>query len=319
MNNIQRNIILCGLSSILTLAGCAIAPAANKMAGGDALPVVVPSYDERVQSVPMEQMKTAACPTDSKWQSLDWKKISLLANACVKAKDWQQVEKLGNFLAIHAFLTPWGAYYLSLASEGRKDYPRAIWMLELALKKDPKEGLFHYELGRIHWQIGNDSEAIAHLKQASELNPGLADAQFVMGQLSAQNQDISAAEHYFERALRSNAKHLPSLMALVALKVDGKDYVNAEEYLTRVIELNPRSSKARLALAQVQEEHLKKLQEALHNYKQLKQLSAEKKLDEDIHLNLDDKIRNLEKNLTQVNNKGQLTVRTPSGERQVKQ
>ena len=80
---------------------------------------------------------------------------------------------------------------------------------------------------------------------------------------------------------------------------------------------NPRSAKARLALAQVQEEHLKKAQEALHGYKQLKQLNADRKLDETIHINLDEKIQSLEKNISQLTSK--VTTRQPSTEIQVKQ
>ncbi|MGZ3721874.1 MAG: tetratricopeptide repeat protein [Bdellovibrionales bacterium] len=317
MMNITRNIILVG--SAMLFAGCATAPAEKTSAHLEALPAPAPSYEEKVGSMAVEQVKTA-CPADSKWEALEWKKISPYANACVKAKDWGKVEKMGNFLATHAHLTPWGPYYMSLAAEGRKDYPRAIWMLELALKKAPKEGIFHYELGRIHWELGDDADAVKHLKQASELSPSLTQAHWVMGQLAVQRHDFNEAETLFQKALKIDSKHLPSILGMATLTINNKDFARAEGYLTQAVALNPRSSKARLALAQVQAEHLKKYQDALHTYKQIKQMNADKKLDESVHINLDEKIQSLEKSLTQAAAKpksGELTVRTPSGERKV--
>lgn len=309
MNGIQRTLLV---FSAMTLAACA---SHSQKPTNEASPVFGPAYSEKVQTVPVEQFKSAACPVDSKWESLPWKAIVPLANGCVKSRDWTKVEKMGNLLARQASLTPWGPFFMSVAAEGRHDLPRAAWMLELALKKAPSEGLFHYNLGRIHWELKEEFEAIKHLKMASELSPGLTDAHSVMGQISLQRQDLSQAEMYWQKALASNDKHVPTLLGLASLKMNAKDYARAEDYLNRVIAISPRSSKARLALAQVQEEHLKKLPEALQAYKQLKQLAAEKKLDEGVRVNLDEKIKTLEKSISQVDRAPQVTARTPSGER----
>ena len=309
MNNI-RHVLL--ISVTLLLSACA---SHSQKATNEATPIFGPAYSEKAQTVPVDQFKSANCPVDNKWEGLGWKAIVPLANGCVKTRDWTKVEKMGNLLARQASSTPWGPFYLSVAAEGRHDLPRAEWMLELALKKSPSEGLFHYGLGRIHWELKEESEAIKHLKIASELSPSLTDAHFVMGQILSQRQDLAQAEHYWQKALMSNDKHLPSLLAMASLKMNAKDYAHAEEYLNRVITLSPHSSKARLALAQVQEEHLKKLPEALQAYKQLKQLAAEKKLDESVRLNLDEKIKALEKSISQVDRPPQVTARTPSGER----
>jgi tetratricopeptide (TPR) repeat protein len=266
-----------------------------------------------------DKIKTS-CPADNKWEEYDWKRIPPFANACVKAKDWAKLEKMGNNLATRAHLTPWGPYYLAVAAEGRKDYPRAIWMLELALKKAPKEGLFHYELARIHWDLGDDSDAVKHMKMASELSPNLTEAHATMGQLAMQRHEYSEAEGYFQKALKADDNHVPALLGMAMVTLNNKDYAHTEEYLNRAISVNPRGSKARLALAQVQEENLKKYHEALQTYKELKRMNADKKLDETVQINLDEKIQSLEKNLSQAAAKpksGELTVRTPSNERKV--
>ena len=313
MSNIGRSLILTGISSIF-LAGCATSSPAQKPVNG-AWAGPQPTYDEKVTSRALEQVK-AACPSDFSYQSMEWRKVTPLANACVKAKDWQRLEKMGDWLAKQAPLTPWGPYYMGLAAEGRRDFPRAIWMLELALKKAPKEGIFHYELGRIHWELKNDRAAVASMKTASEMSPGLVEAHSVMGQLSLQREEFAEARKYFQKALLVNSKHYVSVLGMAAVEMGTKDYAKAEEYLARAVDLNPNASKPRLALAQIQEEHLKKFDEALSGYKRIRQMSADKKLDEAIPVNLDEKIRGLEKS-SQVNKAGQLTVRTPTAERQV--
>ncbi|NJL25453.1 MAG: hypothetical protein HC902_09945 [Calothrix sp. SM1_5_4] len=125
------------LSVTTVLAACA-----SKEMKKDAPPA--PTYTEKVGSVGLEVYKPALpCPQETGgWQKEDWRKVVSMASACVKAKDWNRVEKIGNHLAVSAHLTPWGAYYLSLAAMARKDYPRAQWMLELALKKAPGEVCF---------------------------------------------------------------------------------------------------------------------------------------------------------------------------------
>lgn len=314
MNSIQRNIILL---SVMSTVGCATGPGVKSADQAAALAAPEPSYDEKVAGVALDKFK-GTCPQDNKWEALEWKKISPLANACVKAKDWSKVEKMGNHLATHAHLTPWGAYYMGVAAEGRKDYPRAVWMLELALKKAPKEGIFHYEIGRIQWELGEDQEAMKHLRQASEMNPTLTEAHFVMGQVAMRRHEYSDAESYFAKALHNDNKHLNSILGMATLTIAKKDFTRAESYLSQAVSLNPKSSKARMALAQVQGEHLKKYEEALHSYKQLKQLNADKKLDESVQMNLDDKIKSLEKNIAQAAKaKEQAQVRTPSNERKV--
>jgi tetratricopeptide (TPR) repeat protein len=314
-----RNIIF-ALPIALLISACATGPKAADSADSGAqaqLSQVTASYSDRVGSVAVEQMKGTTCPADSKWENLTWSKIVPLASACVKAKDWLKVEKMGDWMARNAHLTPWGPYYLALSAESRRDYPRAVWMLELALKKAPKEGIFHYELGRIHWELKEDAEAIKHMRLASELNPTLTGAHWVLGQLAMQRGDNAEAEKYLQKALSSDPEHAPSLLVMAQLKMNAKEWDRAETYLMRAISANPRSAKARLALAQVQEQHLRKFEEALRSYRQLKQLAAERKLDEGVQLNLDEKIQTLKKSLTQVSEAGKVSQRRPSAEGKV--
>ena len=54
------------------------------------------------------------------------------------------------------------------------------------------------------------------------------------------------------------------------------------------------------------------MDEALRTYKQLKQLVSERKLDDPVTLNLDEKIQALQKNLARANDAGKESQRQPS-------
>src|SRR5271167_732412 len=114
--------LLCLSSTLTVLMGCASSPA-QKNGVVEPLSQPLPTYTEKVQALTLDQVK-GSCPTNDKWEGMEWKILLPFANACAHAKEWGKVEKMGNALATRASQTPWGPYFLGLAAEGRKDYPR---------------------------------------------------------------------------------------------------------------------------------------------------------------------------------------------------
>lgn len=297
-------------------AGCASSPA-KKRDSAEAMPKA--TYSERVTVTSLAGPHPSSCATPALKRE-DWRAALPVANACVKAKDWTQVEKIGQFLARNAPLTPWGAFYLGMVAMVRKDYPRSRWMYELALKKAPNEGLFHYELGRVHWESNDMASAMKEFKLASDLGSVLTEAHYMAGAMALRKGELAEARKYLERALKTDQDHLAARLTAAQVEIEAKDFERAEEHLNRAVAVNPRSSKSRLALAQIQEIHLKKAADALRTYRDLKQLSAERKLDENVQVNLEEKIQALERSLSQARERqeGQVTVRKPTAERQVR-
>lgn len=315
----MRNIIILFITS-LWMIGCASTSSSpsSSNAASTKLEPVKPSYSEKSTAIGVQAIKpSVSCPSEAKWESSDWRKSVSFANACVKSKDWGKVERIGEYLAKSAHLTPWGPYFLSLAAHSRKDYPRAVWMLELAIKKAPEEGLFHYQMGRLAWDQGDEVSALKEMKLASDLNPSLVDAHYVVGYLAMQKGDLSEGEKRLKKALAVDPRHLPTVMAIATLRMKSNDWEKSESALEEAIQLNPRSAKARLALAQVREIQLKKTEAALQSYKELRTLAGQKKLDESLNINLDEKILSLEKSIVQVKQEKQVSSRKPSQEGQV--
>lgn len=300
--------------TIFILTGCASGP------GTHSEKAEAPTYTEKAGAVSLSSFGASVPCTETKWEKTDWRKGVSYANACVKAKDWRKVESIANDLAIHAPLTPWGPYFFSLAAQSRKDYPRSVWMIELALKKAPQEGLFHYQLGRLYWEQGDESAALKELKQASELNADLADAHYVMGYMALSRDALSEAEKLFQKAIQADHKHFPSVMGMAGVKMKMKEWPAAAVFLEDAIRLNPNSYKARLTLAQIQEVQLKNMSEALSTYKELRSYAMAKKLDDSPIFNLDEKIQTIEKSLSAISRQEKISARKPtSAEGQAKQ
>src|SRR6185437_14292476 len=76
----------------------------------------------------------------------------------------------GQLMATQFFVEPWGAFYLSVAADQRHDLQRALWMIELAVKKSPHNGLLYYQRGRVHWQLNEIGSAIADYNTAVKEN-----------------------------------------------------------------------------------------------------------------------------------------------------
>ncbi|MGE3683866.1 MAG: tetratricopeptide repeat protein [Bdellovibrionales bacterium] len=236
--------------SVMLLGACASQPRPSDRVSLSA--PVEATFREKVNTELAGEMNTGACPRDKAWTKASWKKVVARANACTKAKDWPKVREMGDHLAVHAPLTPFGPYYLSLEAAARRDYPRALWMLELALKKAPKEGLFLYQLGRVHWEMGEKELALKELKQAAESNPTLTEAHYMVGRMALMRDESSEAERWIKRALANDSRHSASLLAMAEIKMKSSSWVEAERWLQEALRADPRSSKARLALTEVQ-------------------------------------------------------------------
>jgi tetratricopeptide (TPR) repeat protein len=312
----MKNFIL--ITLVLGLAACASKPAQNDRSASLQKEDAKPTFTEKLSAIEATRVDSKVpCPREGAWNGMDWRRIMPMANACVRTGDWRKVETIGAYLGLHSHLTPWGPYYMSLAAGARKDYPRAIWMLELALKKAPQEGLFHYQLGRIYWEMEDEVSALKSLKTASDMNPSLTDAHWIMGQVALQRGELGEAERQLARALDKNFRHWPALMAMASVKSKAKDWNGAESYLVKAIHANPRSTKARLALAQIQELQLKNLSSALTTYREVRQMVVNKRLDEKPEVNVEEKIKSLEQALSQVAKSKTVSARNPTNDQKV--
>jgi tetratricopeptide (TPR) repeat protein len=234
----------------LTIAGCASAPGATTsvLNTPDAKPTT-PSY--KVVGYTVEAMSSRSCPSAvSKTASLNDDVKG--AAGCVHSNNWHQVEEFGNQMAIQFPNDAWGAYFLSLSAEHNKDWPRARWMAELAVKKAPNEGLTIYQLGRLQWAMSERMTALETLKKAVDKNPSLVEAHVLMGQMALMDDSKSAAEKSFLKAYEYDSKNFAALMGLGEIYRQNKKWTEAEKYLRQAVSAHPKDAEARQQLTQIQ-------------------------------------------------------------------
>lgn len=287
------------LGLILTLLGCASKPNFNEESQ-IADPKKSFEYIKDVGSRSLRvDLKKESCPSAVSKLKDDWKLVINQINGCVAEQKWTQVEEYGNWLSTQMALSPWGPYFLSLAAENRQEFPRAYWMIELALKKTPQSGILVYQKARLHWLTGDRTKAISEFNKAIEFDRGIVDAHVLLAQILMEQQDSKKAAGHLQEAIKVEPKYIPALFALAEIRFLEKDSKSVIELARKVISLQPSHAKARVLEALAYQTLDKNWQEALLAFKKIKSLESEKKLDVATGLDIDVKIKEIEKELQQ--------------------
>lgn len=267
------------------------------------------------QSIRTADNKRADCPRNiQSIKGKNWRQQVTAGSGCVHAGQWKMVELIGDEMSQSQHLVPWGPYFLSLAAEQRKEFPRALWMIELALKKAPASGLLTYQQGRIYWQTKDQNAALKSFQRATELDKRIADAQLILGQTALINGQVDEAIKRFDLCLEAESRAVPALLGLAEAKIKKNDSKGASEALSQAVFVQPTSYRARIRQAQVLETLEKKFPEALSAYKRIKTLDKEKKLDQMVDVDLDAKIREME-GAAQTPSTNQLSLREPQSKK----
>ena len=125
----------------------------------------------------------------------------------------QRVEVL-RFRALQALI----ASARAAASAGRLE--DAAGAYDRAIAASPDSGFLHRERAGLEQQRGNDDAALAHLRRATEIDPGDAAAILQTGELLEARQDVAGAEAAYRRALEIDpSPELTARVAAVAARV----------------------------------------------------------------------------------------------------
>ncbi|MCB0385414.1 MAG: tetratricopeptide repeat protein [Bdellovibrionales bacterium] len=289
MNGFKNHLIFFGL--VVAFAGCASSGGSKSGAK-----VAATKYTKSIKAKSTRSVKSVkSCPKSIEVkEGTNWKELVEMANSCVKAGNWAQVENLGNRLAKSEYLSPWGVYFLSLSAWEKKDYARSLWMVEAALKKAPSTGLFYHQKGRILWEMKEIDAAVAAFEESLRLDPQNTEAHFLVGQVYLQDLDYKRAVEHLEIVNndRSRDPHVMDGLSYCYLKL-GK-FQKALDLLETAIAESPRRLDLRLRQANILEIHLKEEEKALVVYKRIRHLMVKRRLEGELNLSLDEKIKNLE-------------------------
>jgi tetratricopeptide (TPR) repeat protein len=287
--------VLVGLmTTALMVTACGTAPV--KFASKKVDPVEVQrKYASQVESVFVGETKVEACPIQKVIDAeKSWKSLMAKANGCINKSQWSVVEAIGEKLSQVEPEAPWGAYYLSIAAENKGHTERAMWMVDLALKKASNIGVLKYQKGRILWKQQFYKEAIAEMQQAVELDKNIKDAHLFLGQVFLRELDFKKAQGYFETVLLLESRNHQALLGLASCYIELENSKEAISVIDRGISNFPKVLDFRLQEVYVYENLIKEPAVALEKYKQLQSLIANKKVDGTLPFDINAKIKNLE-------------------------
>ena len=252
-------------------------------------------YASQVESKFVGETKVENCPTQKEVElEKNWKSLMAKANGCINKSQWSMVELVGERLSQVEPDAPWGAYYLSIASENKGHTERALWMIDLALKKASNVGVLKYQKGRILWKQQFYKEAITEMERSISLDKNIKDAHLFLGQVYLRELDFKKAQNHFEAVLSSESRNRQALFGLGSCYIEMDNSKEALSVIDRGISSFPRVLDFRLQEVYVYENLTKDPNTALLKYKQLLSMMNSKKIDGTLPFDINQKIKDLE-------------------------
>ncbi len=275
--------------SAALVTGCSSAP--KKTANLEIKPSEAQKiYFEGVSIVTGSKLSTEKCTynaADNKDKG--WKVLVRHASSCAKTENWRTVELIAEEMAKSEINSPWSPYFHSLAAERSGDFPRAAWMIDLAMKKAPGAALFHYQKGRVLWQLKEHKESVNHMTTAAQLDGKLIDAQIFLAQTHHRNMNYEKAATHYQQALTVESGHPICLQGLADVRMSQGKPAEAVEILNTAVSKNSNSPELRLRLAQAYEATEKDMQ-ALEHYRAVRMMGKTASFGVDVN----EKIKTLE-------------------------
>lgn len=237
---------------------------------------------------------TSASETCSPTKSTSWKTMVSKASACVRTGQWAQVEEFAYEISRADVDSPWGLYFYSLAAEGKKDFHRALWMIEAAIKKaSPKVALFRYQKGRLMWLEKPSEAALKEIEAAVKVDPKLLDGHVFLGDARLRTFDLSQAESHYSRALQLKSNSYEAVRGMADVKRLKGNLRDSIPLLAQAHSLKPTDLSTRVYLATAYEEE-KQHSEALSTYRKLRESLTSGLIKEKPDFDVNEKIRSLE-------------------------
>lgn len=131
----------------------------------------------------------------------------------------------------------------------RKDFSRAIELIQSAIRVLPTQALYYSNLGNIFNDMGELEAASTAYKKALELNPKLYFAYNNLGLIYKKLKDYSQSLALFIKALELEPNYEDALHNCANLLIDLNQEGEALPYLERHISLNPKAAQPRFSSA----------------------------------------------------------------------
>lgn len=278
------------LLALVALTGCAsTGPSIKGTTAKNEDTVRSEMYLQNLSATPVASTGDSCSATKSE----NWKTLVSKASACARTGQWTLVEDFAYQISKLDMNSPWGLYFYSLAAEAKKDYPRALWMIEAALKKGPRVALFHYQKGRLMWADKPSESALKEIEMAAKADPNFLDAHVFLGDARLRSWELSQAENHFSAALKIKSNYYEAVRGMADVKRLKGDLKESIPLLSQAASLKPTDLSTRVYLATAYEE-VKQPSDALSTYRSLRESLNSGLIKEKPDFDVNEKIRSLE-------------------------
>lgn len=209
------------------------------------------------------------CSFDAKTDYQDWGKMLRIGFACVNKGDWKKVEEIGEVFSVRHIDAPWGAYFLSLASEKSGDMPRAFWMIGLADRKTPDNAIIEFQKARLLWLQDQKDASFQAAKKALQLEPKLTEAALLMAQVYFSDYDFDSAQKYYRLVLNANEENFQAVLGMAESFAQLDKHKDSIPFYIRAIKLKRNRIDLAYALADIYETKMNDYKRALEWYEKI--------------------------------------------------
>ena len=155
------------------------------------------------------------CKKHVEVEKTEWRKLVESALTCINEKDWTELSKIADKLSHNHLKAPWGPYYKSIvASERFRDFKRAEWMCNLALKKSPNNLIINYQLARIYWNTDRKPEAYDLMESIRKKDPKNMNVIRFLGDIEYKDRNFKKALKHYDKISSEFSRDLDYRAAL---------------------------------------------------------------------------------------------------------
>ncbi|MCR4733451.1 MAG: tetratricopeptide repeat protein [Treponema sp.] len=146
---------------------------------------------------------------------------------------------------------PTSHYILAQDALDKNDFKLALSEMTQAVKNDPQNHLYYYDLGKIQYRLKKYTEAAASFTSSCNLNSSFAPSRYNLGLTQKQLNNDSAALDAFRKTIDIDSRHEKAYLEEGKILEKRNDFSGAAEAFKMVIKINNINTQAVMELGSV--------------------------------------------------------------------
>jgi tetratricopeptide (TPR) repeat protein len=162
-------------------------------------------------------------------------------------------------------------HQLALNYGYRRDWDKAVQEMQVALRIEPNNPVYCFNLGALYYNSGAYSDALKQFRVAMQLQPNLFEPHFAMASTLEAEKRLQEAEAEITKILKKFPNEARAHSTRAALCMQLGDYDKARRDAEQAIRLDPAQAAAHYLLGRIHEQN-QDLREALMAYQRVIEL-----------------------------------------------